>query len=141
VVQQVDWIGSACLLVRRSALDRVGLLDESYFIYGDETDLAYRLVQADWKIYHLPNATTIHFGGRSMDRWRRRKMVYRGKMLFFRKNYGAASGYVLRAMLSSLTLLKVGAWAVVWPIPSMQKRAGLELRSNADVLRLCLKLN
>jgi len=140
-VQAVDWIGSACLLVRRAALEQIGLLDESYFIYGDETDLCYRLVKGGWKIYHLPEATTIHFGGRSMDRWRRRRMVYRGKMLFFKKNYGALKEYLLRAMLGGLTLAKVGAWACAWPIPSMQKRARQELASNVDVLRLCVRLN
>jgi len=42
-IKSVDWLGSACLMLRRDALDQVGLLDESYFIYGDEADLQYRL--------------------------------------------------------------------------------------------------
>ena len=42
-VRSVDWMGSACLMLRRAALDMVGLLDEKYFIYGDEADLQYRL--------------------------------------------------------------------------------------------------
>ena len=87
-IKPVGWLSSACLMLRRTALDQVGLLDEEYFIYGDEADLQYRLNQSGWKVYYLPDATTIHYGGRSMDRWRRRKMVYRGKMLFYKKNYG-----------------------------------------------------
>jgi len=140
VAHAVDWIGSACLLLSRSALDQVGLLDEQYFIYGDEADLQYRLIRAGWKVYHVPGATTIHFGGRSMDRWRRRKMVYRGKMLFFRKNYGALRTTALRAMLGGLTVAKFGAWAVAWLLPSARERAGHEFRSNTDVLRLCFRL-
>lgn len=136
----VDWISSACLLLRRAALADVGLLDEEYFIYGDEADLQFRLVTRGWKVYYLPHATTIHFGGRSMDRWRRRKMVYRGKMLFYRKNYGPARERLLRGMLAALTLAKVAAWSVAWPFPSQRQRAGRELASNAEVLRLCLKL-
>jgi N-acetylglucosaminyl-diphospho-decaprenol L-rhamnosyltransferase len=139
-VKAVDWIGSACLLVRRAALDQVGLLDEGYFIYGDETDLQYRLVKAGWRVYFVPNVTTIHFGGRSMDRWRRRKMVYRGKMLFFKKNYGVAYEMLLRGTLGALTAAKVVAWCVAWMLPSMQTRARQELRSNADVLQLCVRL-
>jgi GT2 family glycosyltransferase len=138
--RSVDWITSACLLVRRAALAQVGLLDESYFIYGDETDLQYRLVQAGWKVYHVPAATTIHFGGRSMDRWRRRKMVYRGKMLFFQKQYGAARTAALRALLATLTLGKLGVWLLAWPVPSQRERSARELASNVDVLRLCLTL-
>ena len=138
--RSVDWIGSACLLLRREALSGVGLLDEGYFIYGDETDLQYRLVRSGWNVYHVPGAATIHFGGRSLDRWRRRRMVYRGKMIFFRKHYGRARECALRSMLGLLTICKVLAWSVVWPVPSRRERATRELRSNADVLRLCLRL-
>ncbi len=67
-IRSVDWLGSACLMVRRSALDEIGLLDEGYFIYGDETDLQYRLKKAGWDIYYLPGATTVHYGGKSMNR-------------------------------------------------------------------------
>ena len=140
IAHTVDWIGSACLLLRRAALDQVGLLDERYFIYGDEADLQYRLVRGGWKVYHVPGSTTIHFGGRSMDRWRRRKMVYRGKLLFFRKNYGATWAAVLRAMLGGLTVAKLGVWSLAWLVPSARERAGHEFRSNADVLRLCFRL-
>jgi hypothetical protein len=139
-IRTVHWLTSACLLLRRSALAEVGLLDEEYFIYGDETDLQYRLVEAGWNVYYVPEATTVHFGGRSLDRWRRRRMVYRGKMLFFRKNYGLTREYLLRAMLGGLTVLKVAAWSAVWPLPKMNDRARRELQSNMEVLRLCAKL-
>lgn len=137
----VDWISSAILLVRRAALDKVGLLDESYFIYGDEADIQYRLYRGGWKVYLIEDATTIHFGGRSMDRWKRRRMVYRGKMLFFRKNYGEGWTYLLRAMLAVLTLGKAVVWALAWLVPSRRERARLELKSNADVLRICWSLS
>ena len=136
----MGWLSSACLLARREALGQVGLLDESYFIYGDEADLQYRLVSAGWRVYYLPQATRIHFGGRSLDRWHRWKMVYRGKMLFYRKNYGAVREFLLRAMFVAVTLAKVGAWSVAWPLPSLKRHAERELRSNLDVLRLCVKL-
>lgn len=139
-VRNVGWMSSACLLLRRSALDRVGLLDEEYFIYGDEADLQFRLVRAGWGVYFLPDASIVHFGGRSMDRWKRRRMVYRGKMLFYRKNYGRLREYALRSMLGVLTVGKMAAWGLVWPVPSKKDRARRELQSNADVLRLCMKL-
>jgi hypothetical protein len=138
--REVDWIGSACLLLRRAALAEVGLLDEGYFIYGDETDLQYRLHAAGWRVYHVPAATTIHFGGRSMDRWRRRRMVYRGKLLFFHKHYGVARSASLRILLATLTLGKLVLWSLAWPLPLWQQRSARELASNIDVLRLCVKL-
>ncbi|MFN8062104.1 MAG: glycosyltransferase family 2 protein [Vicinamibacterales bacterium] len=140
-VTAVDWIGSACLLLRRAALDTVGLLDESYFIYGDETDLEYRLARAGWKVYYVPGVTTIHFGGRSMDRWRRRKMVYRGKMLFARKHYGLVQQWLLRGLLGALTVAKVVVWGAAFVFPARRERARRELASNAEVLQLCLHLD
>jgi GT2 family glycosyltransferase len=136
----VDWLSSACLLVRKSVFAQVGLLDESYFIYGDETDLQFRLKQAGWKVCYLPQATTIHYGGRSMDRWRRRKMVYRGKLLFYKKNYGALRAFSLRLILGGLTLAKTLLWILAWLLPRSHDAAKRELRSNFEVLSLCCRL-
>jgi GT2 family glycosyltransferase len=138
--KKVDWLGSACLLLRRAALDQVGLLDERYFIYGDEADLQFRLKKAGWLVYYLPEATTIHYGGRSMDRWRRRKMVYRGKMLFFRKHYGGIRTGLLRTMFAVLSVFKLLIWGIASAFPALRERAKKELHSNREVLNLCVKL-
>ena len=139
-IKETGWMSSACLLVRRTALDQIGLLDESYFIYGDEADLQYRLNKAGWKVVFLPNSSIIHFGGRSMDRWKRRKMVYRGKMMFYKKNYGFFSTLLLRLVFFVMSLLKLLVWCVGFIIPSRNEQAKKELRSNLDVMGLCLNL-
>ncbi len=136
----VDWLSSACLLVRRGVFSQIGFLDEQYFIYGDETDFQFRLKQANWKVYYLPLVTTIHYGGRSMDRWRRRKMVYRGKMLFYKKNRGSLAAFTLRLMLGGLTVPKTLLWSIAWLFPWCHTAAKRELRSNLDVLNLCCHL-
>lgn len=139
-IKAVDWIGSACLLLRRAALNEVGLLDETYFIYGDEADLQFRLKRAGWKVYYLPDVITVHYGGRSLDRWRRRKMVYRGKLLFFRKNYGFVRTFLLRAMYAVLSIGKMLLWTMFLISPQKHEKALAEIRSNADILSLCLAL-
>jgi len=139
-IKETGWMSSACLLVRRAALDQIGLLDEGYFIYGDEADLQYRLNKAGWKVVFLPSSSIIHFGGRSMDRWKRRKMVYRGKMMFYKKNYGFSSTLLLRIMFFVMSLLKLLVWCLGFLIPSRNDQAKKELRSNLDVMGLCLNL-
>jgi hypothetical protein len=139
-IKETGWMSSACLLVRRAALDQIGLLDEGYFIYGDEADLQFRLNKAGWKVVFLPNSSIIHFGGRSMDRWKRRKMVYRGKMMFYKKNYGFLSTFLLRVMFFVMSLLKLLVWCVGFFVPSKNDQAKKELRSNIDVMGLCLNL-
>jgi N-acetylglucosaminyl-diphospho-decaprenol L-rhamnosyltransferase len=139
-VKTVGWMSSACLLIRRSTLGEVGLLDETYFIYGDETDLQYRIQKAGWKAYYLPQATTIHFGSVSTKRWPRRRMIYRGKMLFYQKNYGPVRTILLRFMLAVISLAKMLYWSVAWLLPAKREQARGELGSNRDVFQLCLHL-
>jgi GT2 family glycosyltransferase len=139
-VKVVGWLSSACLLLRRATLDMVGLLDDSYFIYGDEADLQYRIKRAGWKVYYLPSAVTIHYGGRSLDHWRRRKLVYRGKMLFYKKNYGELPTLALRGMFLILSAAKMLVWSLAWLMPNKKDRARQELRSNVEVIKLCWRL-
>jgi len=138
--KSIDWMSSACLMIRRSALEETGLLDEEFFIYGDEKDLQYRLKQVGWNVYYLPWISTVHFGGRSMNRWGRRKMVYRGKMLFFKKNYGKMKTLLLRSLFGGLSLIKMLSWSVAYLAAPYRERARNELQSNLDVLRLCWHL-
>ena len=140
-LRSVSWTSSACLMLRRKALDQVGLLDEGYFIYGDEADLQYRLKKAGWLIYFLPDATTIHFGGGSMNRWRRRKMVYRGKILFFQKNYGTVKTGILRGLLFILSVAKLLLWSIALIVPNWRDRAKKELNSNIEVIAVCWKMD
>ncbi len=76
-----------------------------------------------------------------MDRWRRRKMVYRGKMMFYDKNYGRVPSLILRFMLGILSAIKLLIWGIIYIVPKKRKRASLELESNTDVLKLCLHLS
>ncbi len=138
---RVDWMSSACLLLRRAALDRIGLLDEEYFIYGDEADLQYRLKKAGWECVYLPKVTTVHFGGRSMNRWGRRKMVYRGKLLFYKKNYGFFPILILRSMFFIISIIKLAIWAVMAIFPKNRERAQKEIKSNRDVVLLCFRIS
>lgn len=136
-IRSVDWLSSACLLLRRKALEQVGTLDEEYFIYGDEADLQFRLKRAGWKVYFLPGVSTIHYGGRSMDRWRRRRMVYRGKLLFFKKNYGRSATAALQLLLTALTFAKLAIWSFAFLLPTYKERAQKEVRSNIEVIQMC----
>ena len=58
--RRVDWAMGCALLVRREALDRIGLFDESFFIYSEETDLCRRLADADYETHFLPQVTVFH---------------------------------------------------------------------------------
>ena len=83
---EVDSGIGACLLVRKKAIDEVGMFDERYFFFFEETDWAYQMKKAGWKIFHIPTAFIYHFQGQSIGRnVRSRIEFYRSRYLFFRK--------------------------------------------------------
>jgi lipopolysaccharide/colanic/teichoic acid biosynthesis glycosyltransferase len=58
--QEVDWLLGACMFVRRSAVEAVGLMDERFFLYFEDVDWCYRMKQEGWKVYYYPRAEVIH---------------------------------------------------------------------------------
>ena len=62
---EVEVLSGSCMMVRKAAMDQVGLLDEDYFMYGEDIDWCYRFHQAGWKIYYVPTTAIIHFRGES----------------------------------------------------------------------------
>ncbi len=83
----VEVIKGACLLLRRAALDQVGLLDEQYFMYTEEMDLCARLLQAGWRNYWVPQAEVVHYGEASTRQVAEAMFIalYRSKAQFQRK--------------------------------------------------------
>ena len=62
---EVEVLSGSCMMVRKAAMDEVGLLDEDYFMYGEDIDWCYRFHRAGWKIYYVPTTEIIHFRGES----------------------------------------------------------------------------
>lgn len=105
---EVDWVGGACLLARREAIEQVGRLDEDFFMYSEEADWCYRMVQHGWKVAYLETAEVIHLGGGS-SRLRSDAMaveLYRSKLRFFRKHYGRVPAAMLRTALATRFLVR-----------------------------------
>ena len=73
---EVEVLSGSCMMVRKAAMDQVGLLDESYFMYGEDIDWCYRFHQAGWKSYYVSTTSIIHFRGES-GRGTPLKILYR----------------------------------------------------------------
>jgi len=90
--QRIDVISGAFCLLRRSALDRVGLLDENFFMYGEDIDLSYRLLKGGYENWYLP-LPILHYKGESTEKssFRYVHVFYQAMLIFFRKHYGHLS--------------------------------------------------
>jgi GT2 family glycosyltransferase len=136
---KVDWVSGACLMARRSAIEDVGPLDETYFMYTEETDWCYRFKRRGWEVQYLASARVLHWGSQSSRRVpeRRRSLVYRSKWLFMRKHRGLAAAELFRALLWAASALKLILWAFrsIREDTSERALALQHVRSYALVLR------
>jgi len=126
--QAVDWVVGACLLMRRKALEEVGLLDERFFMYSEELDWCYRAKRSGWEVVYLPTAQVVHYVGKSSEQVLpvRHIQFQRSKVLFFRKHHGYRSGETLRLFLLATylwqTILEALKWLVGHKRPVRRQR-------------------
>ena len=108
----VDWVPGTSMILRRTMLEQIGLLDEGLYTYFDDPDICLRAHRAGWEVWCIPESRVIHFGGASTGltdgrvRSRLPAYWYQGRRRFFLKNYGP-----WRAMLiDGAFILGFAAW-------------------------------
>ncbi len=109
--RKVDWVIGAALMVRTEVVKAVGLKDEAYPIFHEETDWCYRMYQAGWEVHFVPEACITHLGGKTVKgMWGDHLVLefYKGKHTFIRKHYGLAALVFHRFLLAGLLLVR---WA------------------------------
>ncbi len=96
VVTQVDAIVGAFMLVRREAILQAGLLDESFFMYGEDLDWAKRITDAGWQVWYNPQVAVTHVKeAASRYSYRARVEFYRALIIFYEKHYRATTPFGL----------------------------------------------
>jgi N-acetylglucosaminyl-diphospho-decaprenol L-rhamnosyltransferase len=102
--REIEWAMGPCFLVRREAADSVGLFDESFFMFWEETDWLYRFHRAGWKIWFLPDAEVVHVGGATHGGRLFGENV-KALVQFFAKHHGSRQAARARRLLrAALTL-------------------------------------
>lgn len=112
--RRVDVVSGAAMFVRRAAMEDVGLLDESFFFFGEETDWCRRFARAGWEVVFVPLASVTHFGGGSVARLNHRRdvMLTEGTTRLHRKHGGLPAGLACFALLAAHNLSRAIFWAV-----------------------------
>ena len=109
-VREAEFLMGACLLVRRQAADTVGLFDEDFFMFSEETDWCYRFRQAGWKVLFYPGAEFVHVGGATTARdWGPMyREQLRGHLRFLAKHKGPREAErARRLLLASMRLRSI----------------------------------
>lgn len=111
---QVDVLAGCFMWIRREALEKAGLLDEAFFMYGEDIDLSYRITQAGYRNYYYPEARIIHYKGESTKRGSLNyvRTFYQAMIIFARKHFSGGQADLFVLMLqgaiwfrAALTLL------------------------------------
>ncbi len=108
----VDVVAGCFMLVRREAIEQVGVLDESYFMYGEEADWCYRFWKAGWRVLYTPTAQIVHLGGVSSAQLKGAMCLQlrASILLFLRKHRGLVSYVAGCALVSLFFLVRLPPW-------------------------------
>lgn len=106
----IEVLSGAFMWLRAKALDQVGLLDEDYFMYGEDIDLSYRLLQGGWKNYYFPRARIIHYKGESTKRTSINYVFvfYRAMVIFARKHFAPNRAGIFSFLINLAIWLRAG---------------------------------
>ncbi len=105
----VNKLSGAAVTVRSEVFNQIGLLDESFFMYYEDTDLFYRIVQAGWKPLYLPDAKITHIGGQSSNQIsvQKRLLLYQSLFIFLRKHVGTYKTFFFSLIFKPTFFLRV----------------------------------
>lgn len=126
---EVDVLAGAFLLVRKKVIEQVGCFDETFFMYGEDVDLSYRIQAAGWKNYYFAGTTIIHFKGESTKKGSLNyvRMFYQAMSLFVKKHYSTGKAGFFRIFIQLAIWLR----AALSALARFLKWMGLPL---ADIL-------
>lgn len=119
-------VPGACMMIRRTAIDRIGFLDERFFFYTEDLDWCHRARAAGWQIYVVPRAHVVHFGGGSSSRDQEKFDVefYKSRYRYLKKHYGFLHLALFRGVMVPLMFLRCvkAAMACIVRLQDLLKR-------------------
>lgn len=100
-VYEIDCLTGAFMFIRKQALDEVGLLDETFFMYGEDIDLCYRIKQAGWKIVYYGKSSITHLKGASSKK-QKNKLIYEfyhAMYIYYNKHHAGESSFIVNLVV------------------------------------------
>ena len=126
--REVECLSGACMLIRQQTLQEVGLLDENYPLYTEDTDWCYRVHLTNWKMYYFAEARLIHIGQQSslQNRGKATINAVRGIYRYHRKFYGVAALLMVWFLVWITSIAKIFGWAALFLIRANGRELALK---------------
>jgi GT2 family glycosyltransferase len=126
--REVDVVSGMFMLLRRDALEQVGVLDEAYFVYAEEADLCFRLWRHGWRCVFTPEARILqHEGGGKSTRQVSARMyveLQKSLLVFQRKHYGPTGWACGKAMFVGAMAARASVWAIAGALGATSSGTG-----------------
>ncbi|MBN1599596.1 MAG: glycosyltransferase [Bacteroidales bacterium] len=108
---KVEILPGAFMFIRKSVLNKIGLLDETFFMYGEDIDLSYRIMQAGYDNYYFPETTIIHYKGESTKKGSINYVLvfYRAMIIFARKHFSKKNARLFSFLINMAIYLRASA--------------------------------
>ncbi len=114
-ISEVDSVVGAFMLVRKQAIEKVGFLDESFFMYGEDLDWAYRIKAVGYNVIYYPEVTVLHVKRASSRQFPRSKVEFwRAMEIFYRKYYAANTPAIFHCLI--ILIVRILATLMQWQI-------------------------
>ncbi len=118
----VDWVSGACMMVRRRAIEEVGLLDERFFMYWEDADWCRRMGQKGWGVIYHPAVSVLHFVGGSSEKNLIQSVVeFHKSVYYFYKKYYSSSSWLTNAVILGSLAIRIGFVLVVHAVRRWRK--------------------
>lgn len=140
-IKSVDVINGCFWIVRRTALEEVGLLDERFFIYGEDIDWCRRFHDNDWDVVFFPEAEVIHYGGASSSNAPIKFFIemHRSNLQYWQKHHGdCVSHAFLFLTLVHYIIRFCGQMFIYWMRPAKREVSLFKLKQSTSVMRWVL---
>lgn len=102
-IHEIDVLAGAFMFLRKETLDKTGILDEDFFMYGEDIDLSYRIIEAGYKNYYFPKTTIIHYKGESTKKESINYVVvfYNAMLIFAKKHFSKKNAKILSVLIKT----------------------------------------
>ena len=100
-IYEIDCLTGAFMFIRKEAFDEIGFLDETFFMYGEDIDMCFRIKQAGWKIVYYGKSKITHFKGASSKK-QKSKLIYefyRAMYIYYKKHHANESSFIVNIIV------------------------------------------
>jgi N-acetylglucosaminyl-diphospho-decaprenol L-rhamnosyltransferase len=130
---EVDAVSGACVMIKRSVFESVGMFSAEYFMYSEDIDLCYKARRDGWKTYYIPTAVVTHYGGESSSKSPvsvlSSVMMLESRWRFFVKTRSRWYGNLYRLFMGMASMVRIGIAVILWPLGVLAGR-----RSRVEVV-------